>query len=245
MKAPEFYVGYIAHAPRQIGRYIARTSTTLCVIAVAIAVLLVFAQAPFAASKFEYGVNRDFTGRLRIAPYPVLLDTSGVGRYLLVAPGKHGATSLLESMDGRQVHIRGSLIERDGDRMVEVLAAEPVGGDESKKPEEGIGAAVSLTGEIVDSKCYLGVMNPGFGKVHKDCAIRCISGGIPPAFLVRDRSGSARILLLTDSDGRPLNSEVLDYVAEPVRLRGTLVRSGAGLVLRADLSTIDRLDKLE
>ena len=27
---------------------------------------------------------------------------------------------------------------------------------------------VTLAGEIVDSKCYLGVMNPGNGKVHRD-----------------------------------------------------------------------------
>ena len=40
----------------------------------------------------------------------------------------------------------------------------------------------TLIGEIVDSKRYLGVMNPGNGKVHRDCAVRCLSGGIPPIF---------------------------------------------------------------
>jgi hypothetical protein len=30
-----------------------------------------------------------------------------------------------------------------------------------------------LVGEIVDSKCYLGNMNPGNGKVRRDCAVRC------------------------------------------------------------------------
>ena len=33
---------------------------------------------------------------------------------------------------------------------------------------------VELTGEIADSKCWLGVMNPGEGTVHRDCARRCL-----------------------------------------------------------------------
>ena len=48
------------------------------------------------------------------------------------------------------------------------------GGNPSYQPL----GAVTLTGEIVDSKCFLGVMNPGNLKPHKACAIRCISGGI-------------------------------------------------------------------
>jgi hypothetical protein len=32
---------------------------------------------------------------------------------------------------------------------------------------------VELTGEIVDSKCFLGVMVPGSGKTHKECASLC------------------------------------------------------------------------
>ena len=53
---------------------------------------------------------------------------------------------------------------------------------------------VTLTGEIVDTKCHFGVMKAGEGKVHRECAVRCISGGAPPGFLARDRSGEARLL---------------------------------------------------
>jgi hypothetical protein len=52
----------------------------------------------------------------------------------------------------------------------------------------------NLRGEIVDTKCYLGVMTPGEDKVHRGCAVRCISRGVPPAFLVRDASADSRIL---------------------------------------------------
>jgi len=99
---------------------------------------------------------------------------------------------------------------------------------------------VTLTGEIVDTKCHFGVMQPGSGKVHRACAARCIAGGIPPGLLVRDADGSIRTVLLAGADGRELHGEVLPYVAEPVRIRGTLVHSAGLLVLRADPSDITR-----
>ena len=93
---------------------------------------------------------------------------------------------------------------------------------------------IALTGEIVDSKCYLGVMNPGNGKVHRDCAARCISGGIPPSFLVKDDSGQSHVLLLSGSDGRKLGREVLSFVGEPIRIEGELGRVQGLFVFRAD-----------
>jgi hypothetical protein len=85
---------------------------------------------------------------------------------------------------------------------------------------------VQWTGEIVDSKCFFGVMNPGNGKVHRDCAARCISGGIPPAFLVRDSRGHTVTVLLAQ-----WRHEMLDHIAEPVAIRGRLVRSAGRLTL--------------
>jgi hypothetical protein len=88
---------------------------------------------------------------------------------------------------------------------------------------------VQLTGEIVDSKCYFGVMNPGNGKVHRDCAVRCISGGIPPAFLVRDANGQTVTLLLAN-----WKRELLNHVAEPITIHGRLARSSGRLTLYAE-----------
>jgi hypothetical protein len=85
---------------------------------------------------------------------------------------------------------------------------------------------VQLTGEIVDSKCYFGVMNPGAGKVHRDCAVRCISGGIPPAFLVRDGSGKTVTILLAN-----WKRALLEHIAEPVTIRGRLSRAAGRLTL--------------
>jgi hypothetical protein len=69
-------------------------------------------------------------------------------------------------------------------------------------------------------------MNPGNGKVHRDCAVRCISGGIPPAFLVRDANGHTETLLL--ANWKP---ELLNHIAEPITIRGRLARSSGRLTL--------------
>lgn len=44
---------------------------------------------------------------------------------------------------------------------------------------------------------------------HRACAIRCISGGIPPVFLVQQKGGSAIYILLVSAEGKPVNVQVL------------------------------------
>ncbi len=78
--------------------------------------------------------------------------------------------------------------------------------------------AVTLTGEIVDTKCHLGVMNPGEGKVHRDCAVRCISGGAPPVSGA-DQEGDTRLLLLTGADGRRCAARCWTLSPSPSRLQ--------------------------
>jgi hypothetical protein len=86
------------------------------------------------------------------------------------------------------------------------------------------------------------VMNPGNLKPHHSCAIRCISGGIPPVFLVRDRQGLAVYLMLVLSRGETVNQQVLDMVAEPLEIEGEVVRYDNLFVLRADPATYRRLE---
>ena len=91
---------------------------------------------------------------------------------------------------------------------------------------------VTLTGEIVDSKCYLGVMNPGQGKVHRDCAARCLSGGIPPIFVTAD---GREQFLLVGPDGRALGRDALrEFIAEPIQIQGELLESGSTRLLKID-----------
>ena len=99
----------------------------------------------------------------------------------------------------------------------------------------------TLVGEIVDSKTYLGVMNPGQLTTHRACAIRCISGGIPPVLFVRQTNGPALYFLLVSRDGKPVNKQVLNLVAEPVQITGAVERQGEMLILRADVATHRRV----
>ena len=93
---------------------------------------------------------------------------------------------------GQFVTLRGTLIYRGNQTMIE---AQPASIKASENPNGKIAPPApvqrinlgrqTLVGEIVDSKCFLGVMNPGRSAPHRACAVRCISGGIPPVLLVR------------------------------------------------------------
>ncbi|MEO8029157.1 MAG: hypothetical protein ABI823_21935, partial [Bryobacteraceae bacterium] len=213
----------------------------LLAIGAGVAVLLVISQEPFADSKFEFQQDREHIGVLREFPYPALATPQT--RFLLVDAGKHGASATAKGLEGKTVRLRGSLIQRGPDSMLELVTGTVQSNPETPPtpPETAtdIGPAV-LVGEIVDSKCFFGVMNPGNGKVHRDCAANCIRGGIPPAFLVRDAAGNARVFLLTGSDGRALHQEVLDLVAEPIRITGRISRLGTQDFLRAEPETFQR-----
>ena len=203
-----------------------------------------------AKSAFEYGKVHTFEGIIVARPYPTLLvprpgeigAEDKYSRYLLVAPGKHGADGLVGGFDGKAVRLRGQLVYRENGTMIEIEAGSITSLDTPtarQGPTLDLGS-VTVTGEIVDSKCYLGVMNPGNGKVHRDCAVRCIGDGAPPAFVARDASGETQVLLLVGSDGRALNREVLSFVAEPLEIAGELVRSGSNLILKAEPSKFRR-----
>ena len=227
----EFYVGYALKAPPGLGRAIMRIIVALNTAAITIALLLVFGQSPFADSRFEYLQYREHRGVIVEAPYPNLRTRNGI--FLLVAPGKHGATDLIRGFNRREVQLSGSLIRRDEGMMLEVVpgSIQAIGEPVQVEQSTDVGA-VELTGEIVDSKCFLGVMNPGNGKVHRDCAVRCISGGIPPAFVVKDSAGAIRSIVLSGIQSR----DILDFVAEPVRIRGRVQRLEEMLILLVETS---------
>ena len=50
-----------------------------------------------------------------------------------------------------------------------------------------------------------------------------------------------RYLLPVSREGKPVNKEVLEFVAEPVQVSGKLERDGELLVLRIDPGTIQRV----
>jgi hypothetical protein len=108
-------------------------------------------------------------------------------------------------------------------------------GDRVAAGQASSGTPIRVRGEIVDSKCYGGVMNPGRGKVHRDCAVRCLSGGIPPVLVSENEAGDTTLYLLVDFDGSQLPREkFLDRVAEPVEIAGHLINRGDSKILAVD-----------
>ena len=237
----DFYVGYLPKAPTALTRFVRRVIVVLGLLAVTAALVLVVGQMQFPNSAFEYGKLSSFEGIVVTQPFPTLLVTrpGQVGqqdkysRYLLVAPGKHGADDLVATFDGKQVRLQGQLIYRKGGTMVEITPGSIAVIDTAPVVQEtrdlGI---VTVTGEIVDSKCYLGVMNPGQGKVHRDCAARCLSGGIPPIFITTD--GNEQFLLV-GLDGLALGRDALrEFIGEPITIRGEVVARGDSRLLEID-----------
>ncbi len=219
----EFYVGYLP-VPPGLKRFARRVAAALGIVAGGVGTLLVLGQNPFTPGAFDYRDYRDFQGVLLTRPYPALVVPGGTP-WLLAGPGKRGFIPPA-ALDGRIVRLRGERIQNGPDRMLEVLGGAMSDAGPGSLPGEVDLGRVELTGEIVDSKCYFGVMNPGRGKVHRDCAARCLSGGIPPALVVRDASGIAATVLIAN-----FRRELLDHVAEPVTLHGRLARSAGRLIL--------------
>jgi len=243
----EFYVGYLPKAPSGIARRIRAVVVLLLIFAAIAAIAFARVQRTFAPSVFEYGKVGTFEGTIEATPYPILILAGarsagpGASRYLLVAEGKHGADSQVAAFTGKAVQLRGTKIYRDNQTMIEVAGGSiSLKGDPAQSvPSSQELGTFELSGEIVDSKCYLGVMNPGSGKVHRDCAVRCISGGIPPVFATNDFNGSPAILLLTDLDQKPLPKEsFLKLVAQPVRIRGKVIKTGETLYMKTEPSAI-------
>ena len=88
-----------------------------------------------------------------------------------------------------------------------------------------------FVGELVDTKCYSGVMRPATGKVHRACAIRCLRGGVPPGLLVHDRKGDGVVFLLAGPSDEPLRYDV-QLAGTLIEVTGTLELNGETPVLR-------------
>ena len=240
-----FYVGYLPRSPGSIASLIRLTVGVVLVLGLGIGALLVSGQARFDDGVFEFGVEKKFRGLLVEHPYPLLIVPSVEGGqpviHYLAAFGKFGAGEIVEGFDVKPVEVSGSRIFNDRQSMIEVHAIEEISDTDGsiRRLQSGTElrlGELTLTGEIVDSKCHLGVMKPGRGKPHKACAIRCISGGVPPVLRVEDSAGGVDYLMLISLEGESVQKDVLSFVAEPVEITGQVVRRGELLLLYADPS---------
>jgi hypothetical protein len=251
----EFYIGWESKAAPGMGKAARRIAASLLVCALVAPVVLAVSQRTIGAGVFEWGEVKPFSGILQAAPYPRLLVSRpgdangwpGHSTYYLVAPLKFGLDpKTIAAMDGKPVTLKGTLVYSGNQTMIEAIPDSIREEKKSASPAPSPPSAIrlgkhTLVGEIVDSKCFLGVMNPGRLAPHRACAIRCISGGCPPMLVTRRHDGSALYLLLASADGRPVNKEVLDMIATPLEITGEVEGQGDLLILRADPKTYRRL----
>ena len=234
----DFYVGYMPKAPTSVARLLKPAIAITILVCLLLAAILVSGQKKAAPSVFEFGKTREFQGVIIEKPYPMLAVArpgidAGHSLYYLVQQGKFGAHEPVKGMDGQEVNLEGTLIYRDGQTMVELTPrAIKVLGDKPTPAISQDAIDITLTGEIVDSKCFLGVMNPGDLTTHRECAILCIQGGIPPVLLVRDPQGKAFYFLLAFPNNQ-LPDDWRRHIAIPVEVKGNLSSQADTWILNA------------
>lgn len=241
----DFYIGYQKKAPRRLARRMQVTVAVLAVLVPVLTIVMASAQSPFDHGRFEFGTKRSMEGVLYEEPIPMLHLTkesrSGAAvavNYLLVGPGKSGMPDYARGHGGKKVRFNGSLIYRENMAMIEMndqssfqVLGEPSLGERAGRTER-VGH-VRLTGELVDTKCFFGVMRPATGKVHRACAVRCLSGGAPPGLLIRQSDGAAVVVLLAGQAGRKLALDH-EWAALNVSAEGTLELHDGTPVLRTE-----------
>ncbi len=210
----------------------------LALVAVALGLILAgglaYSQRPPGPGRWDDSHEVSFDGIAVAEPYAMLRTPTET--ILLVEAGKFGAKDRLLPFDGNGVRATGTLLERDGVKMLELADGDAGLQAIEVKAEsalEEVTTPVTLVGELVDSKCYLGAMKPGGGKTHKGCAILCLRGGIPPLFVAKV-DGTVGYYLATDSHGRPLGEDHFEFVGERVTVTGQLVTGRGRPILKID-----------
>ncbi len=239
-KRNDFYIGWKEDMPDSTRSFLKKVLIPIFIFIPLLVVTVVFFQKPFNQHQFEFGNITTVTGIYYEKPFPILVADKGIlpdslsHDIVLVGYGKFGAQGIIKDIEkkhgaiiGKKVTLAGTLIYGDGKTLMELTELEAslvtiVDHNITTYQTPSVEKPISLSGEIIDPKCYFGVMKPGEGKVHKSCAIRCISGGIPPVFKAKasDQKEPARYYLIFDENGHEVNKRILPYVAEQIMLTG-------------------------
>lgn len=241
------------HAPKSFAAWIRKYLFVLLPIIIVLGVLLALSQKQFGTGNFEFGTLTEVKGIYFNEPVPNIKvlngkDIWGNKNYVtvpLIGFGKHGVDGLIAELEkekntsfaGKEITLKGTLLYNDGKLLMQIdgndkplieLNDNNTVGKFDDPKEIGM---LNVKGEIVDPKCFFGVMKPGEGKPHKDCAIRCILGGIPPVLKVTNDEGKQNYYIIVGEHGEKMNEAVQDYVASPVNIHAKAVAYGDWIVL--------------
>jgi len=248
MSKDDFFIGW-AETPDIDRRFFFKAGIAGLTFTGGIAGSVAALQRGGGTGSWAMGEIREWRGIATAEPYAMLRtrDIDGSPRTaLLGCQGKCGVSARIGSHAGKPVVVKGSLIQRGAHAMIAVVdgmdwIAEDASGVASglEFPTKVAVTDVSLTGEILDSKCWFGAMRPSEGKVHKSCASLCIRSGIPPAFYVKDVRDQTALMIMTDG-GEAFGHDILEYVADPVSISGSVYQQDNILWLDTATSKIKR-----
>jgi hypothetical protein len=250
----EFFVGWLP-MPSSYARFLLPIGILLPLVGVGIAVVAARQQQSPGSGIWESDTSRTFEGVAYASPYAVIRvpgEKPGdpVRTILLVEGGKFGAVERVLPWDGQPVRVSGLLLHREERWMLELASGEtgiqPVPAmplevqTTLRRPSPQSLGILTLAGEIIDSKCYLGAMKPGGGKTHKACAALCLAGGVPAMFVTRDGEKCETFYLLASPEGGQIEPGVIDFVGDSVEITGHLERQGDLQVLKIAADQIRR-----
>jgi hypothetical protein len=241
----DFYVGYGA-VPDKDRRFLLR-AVPAGLLGIAGAGAFIGSRAASAGGgRWETGTPVTLTGRLGFHPHPILW-TEGQS-IVLAGIGKIGADEYLRPFDGQEVQMKGIRIVRDNCFMLGVADGDTFIYDQVMLPLPGVETvqSVRMVGEIVDAQCFMGIMNPGYGRTHLGCATQCVRGGQPVYFSTGISAGrgttcSGDGFLLANENGEKINDEILNIVARPVAITANIDKIGDLLRLRVSSEEIELL----
>ena len=106
--------------------------------------------------------------------------------------------------------------------ILSVLGLSSVGAaDDMSKHSAKAHKATVLTGEVVDTGCYLG--HAARGEKHVECATKCINGGMPMGLLTK--AGTLYLLTLNHDNADPYNS-LKGMAGKTVSVKGAVMEKG-------------------
>ncbi|MDH7447760.1 hypothetical protein [Aquimarina sp. 2201CG14-23] len=253
----DFFVGYLDNVSSKTKKTVKNFVLLGLLGILIIAVVFAFSQNTFKNSSFELTTNTKIMGVYHEMPYPMLkvkTDENSFKNILLIGFGKYSANPFLKKireevseLSGSMLSIEGNLIYYNGKTLLQITSDEKVTLIEKANPKrlpetQALVTDMELKGEIVDPKCYFGVMKPGKGKIHRSCAVLCISGGIPPVLATNDENNISEYYLITDQKGNPIHKDILPYVGKPSLVTGNVVQVEDWYQLRIDVSNIKELN---
>ncbi len=224
----DFFIGWAADVPLSLSQFLKRAVMAISIVAVIIAIALPNLSEELKDSEYTFGNLQEYQGTLHMQPVPRL--TIGNEDHLLIDFGKFSASRSINKyeelnnvqLDNSLLKIEGTAISYNGRNLIELSNQVesivehniPTSNDILEKTELG---PISLKGEILDAKCFFGVMNPGDGPVHKFCAALCIQGGIPAVIF---DEAIDEYYIIKGQSGNDINNELVPLAGEIVKFSG-------------------------